>query len=126
MSDTKKSIFERLLSGESVSFNDPDYHNIGPAVENTKKLSVLLNNETDSHKIRNLLAQIIDQEIDESTTVFTPFYTNYGKNIQLGKNVFINHACSLLDLGQSAYRIKERRPLRQRGAEGSAPRISTC
>ncbi|AYN69354.1 sugar O-acetyltransferase [Euzebyella marina] len=99
MSDTKKSIFKRLLSGESVSFNDPDYHNIGPAVENTKKLSVLLNNETDSHKIRNLLAQIIDQEIDESTTVFTPFYTNYGKNIQLGKNVFINHACSFLDLG---------------------------
>ena len=28
-----------------------------------------------------------------------PFHTNYGRHITLGKNVFINHACSFLDLG---------------------------
>jgi acetyltransferase-like isoleucine patch superfamily enzyme len=26
------------------------------------------------------------------------FYTNYGKNIRLRKNILINHACSFLDL----------------------------
>jgi acetyltransferase-like isoleucine patch superfamily enzyme len=37
--------------------------------------------------------------IDKSTTVFVPFYTNFGQHIKIGKNVFINHACSFLDLG---------------------------
>ncbi len=31
--------------------------------------------------------------------VYPPFHTNYGKNITLGKGVFINHACSMLDFG---------------------------
>ncbi len=50
-------------------------------------------------EIRKVLSEIIGVEVDKSTTLFTPFYTNYGKNISLGKNVFINHACSFLDLG---------------------------
>ncbi|MCB0587396.1 MAG: sugar O-acetyltransferase, partial [Phaeodactylibacter sp.] len=28
-----------------------------------------------------------------------PFHTNFGRHIFLGKNIFINHACSFLDLG---------------------------
>lgn len=94
-----KAIFERLMDGESIPFSDEDYYLIGEAVDLTKKLLVKLNNESEALQIRNLLGKIIDQEIDNSTTVFTPFYTNYGKNIKLGKNVFINHACSFLDLG---------------------------
>lgn len=31
--------------------------------------------------------------------VFVPFYTNFGRHIRIGKNVFINHACTFLDLG---------------------------
>lgn len=99
MNASEKNIFERLKSGESVPFNDPDYSQIGIAVKETKMLLVKLNIETDDKDIRNLLSKIIDQKIDETTTVFTPFYTNYGKNIKLGKNIFINHACSFLDLG---------------------------
>lgn len=34
-----------------------------------------------------------------SQRLFSTFYTNFGKFISLGKNVFINHACSFLDLG---------------------------
>jgi acetyltransferase-like isoleucine patch superfamily enzyme len=45
------------------------------------------------------LSEIIGSEIDCSTTVLVPFYTNFGQFISIGKNVFINHACSFLDLG---------------------------
>ena len=45
------------------------------------------------------MGQIIDSEIDESVTIFTPFHINYGKNTQIGKNVFINFDCVFLDLG---------------------------
>jgi len=54
---------------------------------------------TDVNQVRTKLSEIIGTEIDESTAIFPPFYTNFGKFISLGKNVFINHACSFLDLG---------------------------
>ncbi|MFB9213197.1 hypothetical protein ACFFUR_15380 [Echinicola jeungdonensis] len=94
-----KDIFERLRSGEVISMDDPDYGKIRKAVNETIKLSVKLNSACNIQEIRSWLSEIIGSPIDESTTLFTPFYTNVGKNIKLGKNVFINHACSFLDLG---------------------------
>lgn len=58
-----------------------------------------MNNSSDPVEIRPLLAQITNTDIEESTTVFTPMYINYGKNITIGKNVFINFNCTILDLG---------------------------
>jgi acetyltransferase-like isoleucine patch superfamily enzyme len=49
--------------------------------------------------VRELLSDIIGKPIDESTTIFAPFHVNFGRFTTLGKNVFINHACSFLDMG---------------------------
>lgn len=95
----KKNIFERLTSGEVIPMDDPDYGAIREMVNRTKKLSNQLNSLDDLDDIRSILGEIIGKKVDDSTTLFTPFYTNIGINISLGKNVFINHACSFLDLG---------------------------
>lgn len=92
-------IFERLRSGEPIRLNDPEYYKISEVVGRTIKLSQLLNTATDVNSIRNFLSEIIGVRIDDSTTIFAPFYTNFGKFISIGKNVFINHACSFLDMG---------------------------
>ena len=97
--ETKMDIFDRLLSGEAVSMDDVEYVKIGEAVDRTLKLSRKLNEAASKAEIRECLSKIIGREIPASTTVFTPFHTNVGKNIRLGRNVFINHACSFLDLG---------------------------
>lgn len=92
-------IFQRLLNGETVPFNDVDYYKIGNACNETRKLLVRLNNEADSDEIRNLLSKITASDVDTTTTVFPPFQINYGKNTKIGKNVFINFDCTFLDLG---------------------------
>jgi acetyltransferase-like isoleucine patch superfamily enzyme len=92
-------IFERLQSGEPIRLNDPEYHKINEVVHRTLKLSKQMNNADELETIRYYLGEIIGAKIDETTTIFTPFYTNFGKFISLGKNVFINHACSFLDMG---------------------------
>ena len=79
--------------------DDPEYYKILEIVSNTMRLSVELNNAGDVDTIRGKLSEITGVEIDPSTTVFAPFYTNVGRFITIGKNVFINHACSFLDLG---------------------------
>ena len=93
------NIFERLRSGEPIRLNDPAYHEINEVVGSTLKLSQQLNGASDLAIVRNIFSDIISKTVDESTTIFVPFYTNFGKFISIGKNVFINHACSFLDMG---------------------------
>ena len=95
----QRNILERLRSGEPIRLNDPAYHEINEAVGRTLNLSQQMNRATDLDTVRDVLGDIIGASVHESTTIFVPFYTNFGKFIRLGKNVFINHACSFLDMG---------------------------
>lgn len=92
-------IFDRLKLGEAVPMNDPEYSKIHEVVNRTIQLTYKLNSATDVDQIRECLSEIIGSSVDKSTTVFSPFHTNFGRFIRLGKNVFVNHACSFLDLG---------------------------
>jgi acetyltransferase-like isoleucine patch superfamily enzyme len=94
-----KDIFDRLKAGELIRLDDPQYPKVQEVVDRTIKLFAKLNTSTDVDQIRERLSEIIGTKLDESTTVFVPFYTNFGRFIQIGKNVFINHACSFLDMG---------------------------
>lgn len=44
-------------------------------------------------EIRGLMEQLIGKPVDESFTMFPPFYSDFGKNITIGKRVFINNGC---------------------------------
>lgn len=92
-------ILERLKGGEPVRLTDPEYFKINELVGRTLALLQKLNNSSDVDDIRECLSEVIGTKIDISTTVFAPFYTNFGRFIKIGNNVFINHACSFLDMG---------------------------
>jgi acetyltransferase-like isoleucine patch superfamily enzyme len=94
-----KDIFERLKAGELVRLEDPEFFKVDEVVSRTLSLTPALNASTDVNQIRERLSEMIGTPLDESVTVFAPFYTNFGRFISIGKNVFINHACSFLDMG---------------------------
>ncbi len=50
-------------------------------------------------KIRELFSKLTESDIDKSFGLFPPFYTDCGKNIKIGKNVFINSCCRFQDQG---------------------------
>lgn len=50
-------------------------------------------------QLRALFSQLIGHPVDESFGLFPPFYTDCGKNIHIGKNVFINMGCKFQDQG---------------------------
>jgi acetyltransferase-like isoleucine patch superfamily enzyme len=83
-------ILERLRSGETIQPNDSEAYKMIEASFATKKLLIRMNSTDDPTEVRNLLSQITGTEIDESITIFTPLYINYGKHLKIGKNVFIN------------------------------------
>jgi acetyltransferase-like isoleucine patch superfamily enzyme len=94
-----RDIFDRMQVGEPIRLDDPQYPKVQEVVSRTIQLSAALNTSTEVNQIRERLSEIIGTTLDESTTIFTPFYTNFGRFIQIGKKVFINHACSFLDMG---------------------------
>jgi acetyltransferase-like isoleucine patch superfamily enzyme len=96
---TAMDIFSRMLAGGIIDNNDPDLPKLWKQVSQTIALSSTLNAATDTNQIRVQLSTIIGSAIDTSTIVFVPFHTNFGKHTTIGKNVFINHGCSFLDLG---------------------------
>lgn len=50
-------------------------------------------------EIRGLLSDLFDYEVPQSLRVFPPFYTDFGKNITIGEDVFINACCHFQDHG---------------------------
>lgn len=99
MNNDSKDIFERMLAGGLIPNDDPQLPEMWKFVERAIGLSAALNISVNVDQVRERLSNIIASEIDKSTIVFIPFYTNFGRHIKLGKRVFINHACSFLDLG---------------------------
>ena len=53
----------------------------------------------DFDEIRELFSKLIGKDVSEDFRVFPPFTTDFGKNIHLGKNVFINSGCRFQDQG---------------------------
>jgi acetyltransferase-like isoleucine patch superfamily enzyme len=50
-------------------------------------------------EVRALLTRLTGKMVDESVVVFPPFYSEFGKNLTLGKGVFINLGCRFQDTG---------------------------
>ena len=50
-------------------------------------------------EVRALLTELTGKDIDESVTLFPPFYSEFGKNLTLGRDVFINLGCRFQDTG---------------------------
>lgn len=50
-------------------------------------------------ELREIMGRLIGKQVDHSFRMFPPFYTDFGKNIAIGKDVFINSGCHFQDQG---------------------------
>lgn len=50
-------------------------------------------------EIRALMSRLTGREIGPGFRLFPPFYTDFGKNIHIGRDVFINSCCHFQDQG---------------------------
>lgn len=68
--------------------------------DESRRLQIELNCKYNTPlEIRDIFSRIIGEKVDESFRMFPPFYTDFGKNIHIGKNVFINSNCQFQDQG---------------------------
>jgi len=67
------------------------------AIKITMKINTKYNTP---EEIVKLFSKLTAKKVDPSFRLFPPFYTDCGKNITLGKNVFINACCKFQDQGK--------------------------
>ena len=68
--------------------------------ERARRITSEMNNAFHTNEeLRKMFSKLIGQDVDESFGLFPPFYADYGQNIKIGKNVFINSGCCFQDQG---------------------------
>lgn len=68
--------------------------------EEARKITCRLNNSYHSmEEIREILTELFGYKVPDNFRVFPPFYTDFGKNIHVGDNVFVNACCQFQDQG---------------------------
>lgn len=70
-------------------------------VKRAMAMTAALNRLTfnDAAEIRALFSELIGKKVDDSFMLIPPFYTAYGVDIRVGRNVFVNQNCTFYDLG---------------------------
>ncbi|MFV8343509.1 sugar O-acetyltransferase [Flavobacterium sp. XS2P39] len=95
------TIFTRDRSGETILLNDPEYPKLFKVIQKAIRTTAKLNNlvTDDLQEINVIFSELIGKKVDDTFFIIPPFYSDYGENISVGKNVFVNHACTFMDRG---------------------------
>lgn len=91
---------KHLNCGKTVIGNSEMHQFMHKVSNEAMKITAELNGRYhEPEEIRALFSELIGKPVDQSFGLFPPFYTDCGKNITVGKNVFINSGCHFQDQG---------------------------
>ena len=83
------------------ALNTPEiYRLMDEMSDEARRVTCEINNSYHSQEeLRAFMSRLTGKPVDETFKMFPPFYTDFGKNITVGKNVFINACCHFQDQG---------------------------
>lgn len=97
---TLTQLLAHLNAGKPVLGGTPEFLAMDYWSEQARKVLGAMNSGYHPpEQIIMFMSEIMGREAPRSLRVFPPFYTDFGKNIHLGENVFINSCCCFQDQG---------------------------
>ena len=95
-----KEYLAHMNAGDPVTGGGEMHRFMREINEATMRLTFDLNSKYHTaEEVREIFSKIIGKPVDKGFRLFPPFYTNCGKNITLGKGIFINTGCHFQDQG---------------------------
>ena len=93
--------FKKEMEKQTYIVADSEMHlHMHEMAQRARKITVEMNKEYRTpEELRKLFSELTGQKVDENFVIFPPFNADYGQNIKIGKNVFINSGCCLQDQG---------------------------
>lgn len=94
------AFLDHLNSGKVVEGGSEPHQFMHRVSQEALRLTAEINGSYHTpEELRSLFSQLTGQPVDESFGLFPPFYTDCGKNIHIGRQVFINMGCKFQDQG---------------------------
>lgn len=95
-----QSLCAKMTAGTNLVFNSDEFKLMQQCSEESRKLIAELNSGWhEQAEIIEYFSKIMGRPAPKTLRVFLPFYTDFGKNIHLGENVFLNAGCAFQDQG---------------------------
>ncbi|MCC3269496.1 sugar O-acetyltransferase [Arthrobacter gengyunqii] len=89
-----------LNAGETITAGSPLHEAMHHASQAALRITGELNSGYhEPEQVRELLSRLTGKPVDETVAMFPPFSADFGRNITLGKRVFINSGCRFQDQG---------------------------
>lgn len=97
---TNQEFIEIMNSGNQVRCGSEVHLKMHELSQQALCITAEINNSYHTpQELRSLMEKITERELDEKFGLFPPFYTDCGKNLHIGKSVFINAGCKFQDQG---------------------------
>ena len=95
-----KDFYEKIDRDGFIYMNDPTHLNVEKEMIRSHDLSLKISSmrPTDS-SYKELLEELFQSKIDDSVSIVSPFYCDFGSRIKLGKNIIINKGATIFSAG---------------------------
>lgn len=90
---------DRIKKQPYIEANSEAHLHMHEMAGRAMRITAQMTGERTPDELRELFSELIGQKVDESFGLFPPFNADYGQNITVGKNVFINSGCCFQDQG---------------------------
>lgn len=97
---TAEEFFAEMKPGYAINVGSEAHLVMHELSEKARRITMEINNQYHTaEEIVGLMSDLTGREVDPSFRLFPPFYTDCGRNIHFGKNVFVNAGCKFQDQG---------------------------
>ena len=97
---TTEALLDLLNAGRILEPGTPESMGMNDISVRAREICALINQgSSDVPRIGELFSELIGEPVPEGFRLFPPFTSDFGRNIHLGENVFINSGCRFQDQG---------------------------
>jgi acetyltransferase-like isoleucine patch superfamily enzyme len=84
-----------------IPIPSPEWDATSDAIKRAMRLTAELNKLSfdDAAEVRAIFSELTGQKVDDTFNLIPPFYTASGREIRVGRKVFINQCCTIYDMG---------------------------
>lgn len=97
---TTQEFNAQLQRDNHIAAGSPAHEFMHKAADEARRITAEINGayRTDE-ELRALMSRLVGYRVDDGFRLFPPVYTDFGKNIKIGKDVFVNSGCCFQDQG---------------------------
>ena len=94
------AFLEHVQAGKTLESGTEIFTHMSKISTKAQRICAEINGKYhEQNELISLLSELTGQEIDQSVSIFPPFSSDFGRNLHIDKNVFINAGVRIQDTG---------------------------